>query len=184
MLAQGESKATSLADLALAGTLTAAGTLTTPVGLLPERAVEHRAASAIREALADPDPPAKLTVNIRDAVLETAQRSYGTAMRRQGVERWTRRLNSGACPLCQDLAGDVLPVEADERLPVDLAGVIPGVQRLHPLVGGVGQRRHRLGVAHGTRAVRSVPAVSSASMRRAARISTISASVYPRRLRA
>lgn len=114
VLAGGESKAVSLADLALAGALTAAtAAVRTPVGLLPDTGAERRAVVAIHDALADPDPPAKLTINIRDAVLETAQRSYGTAMRRQGVKSWTRRLNSGACELCRDLAGDVLPAAAD-----------------------------------------------------------------------
>ncbi|MFW0784861.1 hypothetical protein AAFP35_10085 [Gordonia sp. CPCC 206044] len=114
ILAQGESRAVSLADLALAGALTAAtGRVRTPVGLLPDHGAEQRAAQAIREAFDDFEPPAKLTINIRDAVLETAQRSYGTAMRRQGVERWTRKLNTGACELCHDLAGDTLPASAD-----------------------------------------------------------------------
>ncbi|MGV9792402.1 hypothetical protein [Gordonia sp. NPDC003422] len=115
VVSQGESRAVSLADVALAATLTAAtSALRVPVGMLPTvNDASTSVAEVIREALADPDPPVKLTINVRDRVLDTAQRSYGTAMRRQGVRHWTRRLNSGACELCRDLAGDVLPTEAD-----------------------------------------------------------------------
>ena len=115
VLAQGQSQAVSMADVALAATLTAmTGRVRTPVGLLPEREDATRSvARVIREALVDPDPPAKLTVNVRAEVLDTAQRSYGTAMRKQGVKRWTRKLNAGACPLCHDLAGETLPATAE-----------------------------------------------------------------------
>lgn len=84
-----------------------------PVGLLPEHTSMTRVASVILDALADPDPPTKLTVNVRDSVLETAQKSYGRAMKRQGVQRWTRKLDGGACNLCRDLAGETLPATAE-----------------------------------------------------------------------
>ena len=114
VLAQGQSRAVSLADVALAATLTVmTSRVRTPVGLLPERHATGSIVRVIREALADPEPPAKLTVNVRDAVLETAQRSYGRAMKRQGVKRWTRKLDGGACALCHDLAGETLPATAE-----------------------------------------------------------------------
>lgn len=114
VVAQGESRAVSMADVALATTLSyQLGHVVAPVGLLPEVAPEQRVTGLVREALDDVDPPAKLTVNVRSIVLETAQRNYGTAMKRQGVKKWTRKLNAGACEVCQDLAGDELPAHAD-----------------------------------------------------------------------
>ena len=34
-------------------------------------------------------------------------------MRQQGIPAWTRVLNGDACELCQSLAGDVLPGDAE-----------------------------------------------------------------------
>ncbi|WP_425799919.1 hypothetical protein [Gordonia sp. DT101] len=114
VLVQGESKAVSLSDLALAATLTAyTAAVVTPVGLLPDRGAQPRAVEAIREALADPEPKVKLTINVRAVTLEAAQRNTGKAMKKQGVEKWTRKLNAGACKVCTDLAGEELPVTAE-----------------------------------------------------------------------
>lgn len=54
----------------------------------------------------------RFRINARDEVLGAAQEASGRAVRRHGA-RWTRRLNRGACELCQDLAGDVLPSHAE-----------------------------------------------------------------------
>ena len=54
----------------------------------------------------------RFRLNTRDEVLASAQEASGRAVRRHGA-RWTRRLNRGACALCQDLAGDVLPSHAE-----------------------------------------------------------------------
>lgn len=112
IVAQDQSRAVGMADVALAATLTVSGgTARTPVGLLPE-VDRELIVERLRVALADPDPVAALRVEVRDVVLETAQIAYGVAMQRQGVKRWTRALNAGACVLCRDLAGDVLPAYA------------------------------------------------------------------------
>lgn len=50
-------------------------------------------------------------IDTRAEVLQAAQDANGDAVRTHGTP-WTRALNSGACPLCQDLAGDVLPPAA------------------------------------------------------------------------
>lgn len=115
IVAQDQSRAVGMADVALAATLTvlavSGGTTRTPVGLLPE-VDRELIVERLRVALADPDPVAALRVEVRDVVLESAQVAYGVAMQRQGVKRWTRALNAGACVLCRDLAGDVLPADA------------------------------------------------------------------------
>ena len=51
-------------------------------------------------------------VETRAEVLDAAQTASGRAVRAQGAD-WTRRLNRGACELCQDLAGDTLPSHAE-----------------------------------------------------------------------
>ena len=58
----------------------------------------HRAIKAVKQAATD----------VRAEVLETAQEAGDTATRRQDTP-WRRRLNSGACKVCQDLAGATLP---------------------------------------------------------------------------
>ena len=62
----------------------------------------HRTIKFVEQAATD----------VRAEVLETAQEAGDTATRRHGTP-WTRRLNAGACELCQDLAGETLPSHAD-----------------------------------------------------------------------
>lgn len=113
-LAAGEARGAALADVALATTLSVQrGTAVPTVGLaaIP---VREMARKAITEALLAPgDATEALRVNVRAETLAAAQDAYGEGMRQQGVESWTRVLNSGACPLCHDLAGDVLPASAE-----------------------------------------------------------------------
>ena len=52
------------------------------------------------------------TTDTRDAVLASAQEASGAAVKAHGAP-WKRRLNRGACELCQDLAGVSLPSHAD-----------------------------------------------------------------------
>jgi hypothetical protein len=112
-LAAAGNRATALADTALAAFLTA--TLGQPVaalGLIPED-VDRRtelATLAAREDLAD--PPGRFGRFARAVTLAAAQDAYSAAMRERGIPAWTRVLNAGACELCQDLAGEVLPGSA------------------------------------------------------------------------
>ncbi|MGA4691906.1 hypothetical protein ACPCXD_16740 [Rhodococcus sp. AB351] len=113
-LAVAEARGASLADVALATTLSVQrGTAVATVGLAAT-VTRSLARQVITEALLDPGDVAEaLRVNVRAETLAAAQDAYGEGMRQQGVESWTRVLNSGACPLCHDLAGDVLPATAE-----------------------------------------------------------------------
>ena len=51
-------------------------------------------------------------IETRAEVLDATQTASGAAVKAHGAP-WERRLNRGACELCQDLAGDVLPSHAD-----------------------------------------------------------------------
>lgn len=60
------------------------------------------------------DPEAATGVLARAVVLGTAAEVYGTALRKQGVKRWTRLPNSGACEICMELAdGSELPMDQE-----------------------------------------------------------------------
>lgn len=110
-LAAAENRATALADVALAAYLSAAlGRAVPTLGLLP-RAQDW--APDLRAAMADEsDPGGRVGRTGRAVALAAAQDAYGDGMRAHGVPAWTRVLNGGACKLCQDLAGDVLPGHA------------------------------------------------------------------------
>jgi hypothetical protein len=103
------SKATALADTALATYLTAhTGTMVPVLGLVPTD-VDQRPALATIAATTGADLADKSATHARATTLATAQDAYGDAMTTRGIPAWTRVLNSGAGALCQDLAGDVLP---------------------------------------------------------------------------
>lgn len=111
-LAAAVNRGTALADAALAAYLSAAtGTAVPALGLTPPTG-DHRA--DLEEAATHPeDPEARTASTARAVTLAAAQDAYGRGMRERGVNAWTRVLNSGACELCQDLAGDVLPGTAE-----------------------------------------------------------------------
>ncbi len=102
-------RATALADTALAAFLTTATAAPVPVlGLLPPE-VDHRPELATITAMTGVVVADKLTVYARATTLATAQDAYSEGITRRGIPGWTRVLNGGACELCQDLAGPVLP---------------------------------------------------------------------------
>ncbi len=104
---------TALADTALAAFLTVQTGRAVPVlGLLP-RHVDHRPALATIAATTGVDLAERYATHARAVTLATAQDAYGQAMTERSIPGWTRVLNGGACPLCQDLAGDVLPGDAE-----------------------------------------------------------------------
>ena len=112
-LSAGSNRATALADTALAAYLTKALSKPIPtLGLLPP-ATDHRPELATLAARDDiPDPGPRFGRHGRAITLAAAQDAYGLGMTERGVAGWTRVLNSGACELCRDLAGDVLPGDA------------------------------------------------------------------------
>ena len=106
-LAAADSRATALADIALAVTLSAAsGAAMAPLGLVPPD-LDH--GPRVAELVAAGAPVEQWRSYGRGSTLARAQDAYGDAMTARGVPGWTRQLNQGACPLCQDLAGPVLP---------------------------------------------------------------------------
>ena len=111
-LAAAQNRATALADTALAAFLTA--TLGKPVpalGMVPAE-VDHR--DDLRAAVSDEtDPGGRVGRTGRAVALAAAQDAYSDGMRVHGVPAWTRVLNGGACELCRDLAGAVLPGHAE-----------------------------------------------------------------------
>ena len=105
-------KATALADVALAAFLTVeTGNMVLVLGIIP-REVDHRPTLATIAATTGVDLAEQYATHARATTLATAQDAYGQAMTARGIPAWTRVLNAGACELCQDLAGAVLPGDA------------------------------------------------------------------------
>ena len=119
LLVRTRARAVALADVGLAADLSlATGEAVPTVGLPPEDDAPDLARTALLAALAAEayrrDPSAAVAVLARSQALEAVQEATVAAMREQpDVVGWTRVLNAGACELCRDLAGDVLPVHAD-----------------------------------------------------------------------
>ncbi len=117
-LVQAAVRGTALADLALAAALSVQRRRPVPtLGLTPPADATRTAESAVRDTLASPaylaGAASAVAVLGRSHALAGAQDAYAQAMRGQGVQTWTRVLNGGACELCRDLAGPVLPASAD-----------------------------------------------------------------------
>lgn len=103
-----------MADLALAAFLSVDGGRPVPaLGLALPASAPARYTAAVALMLAGAVTPESVAVLGRSETLATAQDAYADGMRQHGVGAWTRVLNAGACELCHDLAGDVLPVSAD-----------------------------------------------------------------------
>ncbi|NLE82333.1 MAG: hypothetical protein GX610_22705 [Rhodococcus sp.] len=104
----------ALADLALATQLSVQRKEPVPTVGLSSTRTKTVARQAILDALTeDGDATEAVRVAVRAETLAGAQDAYHEGMQEQGVKAWTRVLNSGACKLCQDLAGDVLPGHAE-----------------------------------------------------------------------
>lgn len=117
-LVHAAARGTALADLALAAALSVQRHEPVPtLGLDPPADATRTAETAVRDTLASAaylaGAASAVAVLGRSHTLAVAQDAYAQGMRRQGVQTWTRVLNGGACELCHDLAGDVLPVSAD-----------------------------------------------------------------------
>lgn len=116
-LVRATARGTALADAALAAALSVQRAQAVPtLGLDRPTGSGQTAERAVRDTLTSPayalDAAAAVAVTARSEALAGAQDAYGRAMRGQGVRSWTRVLNSGACELCQDLAGAILPASA------------------------------------------------------------------------
>lgn len=109
-LQAGDAHATALADAALAGFLTAFYRRPVPALGLAVPVLDHE--PRVVELVAAAAPRDQWQSYGRSSALARAQDAYGEAMGRHGIEKWTRVLNAGACQLCADLAGEVLPASA------------------------------------------------------------------------
>lgn len=127
-LAAAGARGAALADAAVAAELSVQRQKAVPaVGLASDDLDREVLALLLKEALRTPkrspdldeddedDDPTEgvIRVIVRSNVMDQTQKATGRAMKDQGVKRWTRVLNGGACPLCHDLAGDVLPTSAE-----------------------------------------------------------------------
>ncbi len=108
----------ALADLALAASLSVQRKRpVATLGLTLPAGAPDTARTAVTDTLNGEryrvDAVAAVAVLGRAEALASAQDAYGAGMRQHGVTGWTRVLNGGACSLCQDLAGPVLPTSAE-----------------------------------------------------------------------
>jgi len=115
-------RATGLADVALAGLLTARlKRPVLPVGIEPPDDLERltEAARTLNAALdATPDPRARVARLARSEPLTAAQRAYGEAMAASPhVSGWRRGLSPAACQLCRWWARDGRVFPADHPMP-------------------------------------------------------------------
>lgn len=109
-LAAADAIATGMADAALAGFLSAAQGYPVPPLGTPPPSFDHE--PRVRELLAEGADVDQWTSYGRGSALASAQDAYGDAMVEREIPGWTRVLEPGACPLCRDLAGVVLPAKA------------------------------------------------------------------------
>ncbi len=106
VLGVSRARAVALADLGAAADMTqATGAVVAPLGLAPPAVV----GTAV---LADLDSRGAAEVEGRAQTLTAAQDAHHEALQTHGAQGWVRVLNAGACVLCRDLAGDVLPISA------------------------------------------------------------------------
>jgi hypothetical protein len=120
IVAGANSRAASLADLALAAALTAATRRpVAPVGItLPDPRARLRVAVATITVGPVDQVTYRLALLGRAEPLEAGHQATTTAMRtrRDRVEGWTRAAGPGACPMCRNLAdGTVLSPETPMR---------------------------------------------------------------------
>lgn len=119
LLVRVRARAAALADVGAAAELTRVlATEVAPVGVEPAQDAQNLVHAALLAALAAEaykrSPREAVAVLGRSQALEAVQDATVEAYREHPeVTGWTRVLNSGACELCQDLAGDVLPVTAE-----------------------------------------------------------------------
>lgn len=107
LLGVSRARAVALADLGAAADMTrATGAVVATLGLRPPPL------GAVRPVLAVLDSREAAEVEGRARTLTAGQDAHHEALEQHGAQGWTRVLNSGACELCQDLAGDVLPISA------------------------------------------------------------------------
>lgn len=127
VLAQANAQAVNLADLALTAALIRhLRDVVTPLGLQPEDVevdldrlsgviggvLDADIVSATTTEAVETSRAARLAVTARAEPQVTLQNAMTRAMTEREVPGWTRELSPGACPLCQSLAGDVLPPTA------------------------------------------------------------------------
>ncbi len=118
-VAAGNSRATALADLSLAATLSVAlGTVVAPLGLLPAAGTVDRltrAATTLLDVLpGTPDPPARVARLGRAEPLQAAGSAYSEGMAASPhVVGYRRNLTGTACELCTWLrkGGYVYPAD-------------------------------------------------------------------------
>lgn len=113
-LTVGDSKAAALADAGVVAALTVmTAEVVLPVGIPAPKPPPNLLRQIIVDALADDEPKRALETGARGRTLETAQHAYKSGLESHEVKFWTRAPNSGACPACQNLAGQVMPIDKE-----------------------------------------------------------------------
>lgn len=115
-------RATALADLGLAATLTVTlGRVVPPLGLVPPVATDRlqQAATTLLDALPDtPDPRARVERLGRSEPLTRAAEARGEAIAQTDrVQGWTRSVSGSGCELCNWWRRDGRVWPADHKMP-------------------------------------------------------------------
>jgi hypothetical protein len=118
LLVRARAAGVAVADLALAAELSVLlGRAVPALGLPVPDELLTTAHAAVEDTVTSPqyqvNAAAAVAVLGRSQALEAVQDAYTEGLRERRVPAWTRVLNGGACGLCADLAGDVLPGHAE-----------------------------------------------------------------------
>ncbi|KYH43675.1 hypothetical protein [Branchiibius sp. NY16-3462-2] len=115
-IANANGSAVALADVSLAATLTLQlRRAVAPLGLLPAASDTERLYKAATTLLTSEDTTTERVARLgRSEPLEAAATAYSEGIAKSPeVTGWTRDVSPGACQICQDLAGTVLPDDVE-----------------------------------------------------------------------
>lgn len=109
-------RARAIGDLSVASQLTRlTRQIAVPSGVEPDESIPSEASAAIREQTEtqayDQDPRTAMGVAGAAVVMTAMQQGISDAMRTNRVEYFTRTTNPGACDICEEMAGVVLPAD-------------------------------------------------------------------------
>lgn len=107
-------RARAIGDLSVASQLTQLRRqIAVPSGIGPDDNIPAEAAASLREQtetdIYDQDPSTAMGIAGAAVVMAAMQKGIADSMRTNRVEYFTRTANPGACEICTDMAGEVLP---------------------------------------------------------------------------
>jgi len=109
-------RARAIGDLSVAAQLTQlTRQIAVPSGVEPDETIPSEASAAIREQTEtqsyDHDPRTAMGIAGAAVVMAAMQKGISDAMRTNRVEYFTRTANPGACEICTEMEGVVLPAD-------------------------------------------------------------------------